>query len=254
MRHGQLNAFAVAMAISTLGVGIAQAQIVGQSSDPARVVVGSSTVNGGPHVSGRPGIAVRNTGLNRLVDFQGLQEAVESPPTAVTEISAPTGTITDHSQIGVFHFTKVSNADLYFGEWKQTANVAAGDHTVYYVGRDPTTVAPAAHSASYTVRGINDYANRGTLLNGTFNATFNGSGGGALTGSVAGGGLTVDIGTATITGANFAGSSATATTASGTAGGNVNGTFYGNNAAALAGVATFGGNRALDTAFGGTKN
>jgi hypothetical protein len=62
-----------AVGIATLaGAGAAHAQIVGGSSDTSKVVVGTSTVNAGPHTSGKPGIAVPNTGLSQLVDFQFL--------------------------------------------------------------------------------------------------------------------------------------------------------------------------------------
>lgn len=237
--------------------GVAQAQIVGASSDTSKVVVGTSTINGGPHVAGRPGIAVPSTGLGNLVDFQGLQASLGTDANGVTTINSPTGVPTDHSSLGVFHFAKVGSANLYFGEWSQTGNVAAGDHTVYYVGDTAGTTVPTSGSATYSVKGISDYANKGALT-GTFTANFGSGTSGTLTGSIsnASSGYAVNIGTATIAGVNFAGTGGTATQSGTTvaSGGLVSGRFFGASAAALAGLVRFTGNRQYDTAFGGTKN
>lgn len=242
---------AAALLASAAFSGAAHAQIVSRSSDTSKVIVGTSGAYG-PHQPNRPGIGLPTSASgNAIVDFQQLQVFV--PP--VNGVSTIDSTSNPHPNQGKFSFARVGAHEVWFGEWSSNGNVNTGSHTVFYSGRDSTNVAPAAHSASYTVKGINDYSARG-LLSGTFNATFNGSGGGTISGSVAGGGLTVNTGTATITGASFTGTgTASATTSGGTvSGGNVNGTFYGNNAAALAGLATFAGNRQLDTAFGGTKN
>ncbi|MEA1084438.1 Slam-dependent surface lipoprotein [Sphingomonas sp. CD22] len=246
--------------VATLAIaGGAQAQIAGASSDTNNVNIGPSTVDGGPHRSGRPGIGVPNTGLVTRVDFEGLQAS--SPPNAdgVTTITRITGTTTDHSRYGRFDFAKVGSADLYFGEWSQTGSATAGDHTVYYAGTSTGTTVPTSGSATYAVRGISDYANKG-LLTGTFTANFASGSSGTLTGSIANSasGYGVNIGTATIDGtkATFSGSGASATQSGTTvaSGGTVDGRFYGANAAALAGIATFGSSRQYDTAFGGTKN
>lgn len=249
-----LNRIVIALVASTALAGTAHAGITGQSSDTSNVVVGTSTINGGPHVSGRPGIAVPATGLGNLVDFQGLQSSVGTDGNGVSTINSGTSVPTDHSNLGVFHFAKVGAANLYFGEWSQTSSVSAGDHTVYYVGDDGgTTTVPTSGTATYSVKGISDYANKG-LLTGTFTANFGAS---TLTGSIAnsGSGYTVNIGTASIAGANFAGSGASATQSGSTvaSGGDVSGRFYGSNAAALAGIVTFSNNQ-YDTAFGGTKD
>ncbi|NKJ01304.1 Slam-dependent surface lipoprotein [Novosphingobium sp. SG707] len=254
MKLSNFNRIAIALAASTAFAGAAHASIAGESSDTAKVVVGTSTINGGPHVSGRPGIAVPATGLTNLVDFQGLQSSVGTDSNSVSTINSGTSAPTDHSNLGVFHFAKVGTANLYFGEWSQTSSVSAGDHTVYYVGDDGgTTTVPTSGTATYSVKGISDYANKG-LLTGTFTANF---GAATLTGSMAnsGSGYTVNIGTADIDGVNIIGDGASATLSGSTvaSGGNVSGRFYGSNAAALAGIVTFS-SKQYDTAFGGTKN
>ena len=260
MKFAHLKALGLALAISSAIVGTAQAQVVGGTSDPAKVTIAASTVAGGPHTTGKVGIHVPNLTSTQWVDFQGLQ-AVSPPVGGVTSISAITGTVTDHSKYGRFDFAKVGSHDIYFGEWKQTASVTAGDHTVYYGGTGASTSTPSSGSASYTVKGISDYQGKG-ILNGTFNASFTGAGG-TLTGSLANAGSTygVNIGTATInpTG-TFSGSGASATVSGSTvaAAGAVNGRFFGANVNALAGTVKFGTGatsvRQYDTAFGGTKN
>ena len=263
MKFVHLKALAAALVVSTALAGGAQAQVVGGSSDTGKVKIAASTVVGGPHTAGKVGINVPNLTSTQYIDFQGLQSVLGSDPTTgVTTFTAVTGTITDHSQYGRFDFAKVGAHDIYFGEWKQTASVTAGDHTVYYGGTGASTSVPTTGSASYTVKGISDYQGKG-ILNGTFNATFTGSGG-TLTGSLANSGSTygVNIGTATIfTSGSFAGNGASATGSGGTSlasGGVVSGRFFGSNVDALAGVVKFGNGstaaREYDTAFGGTKN
>lgn len=254
MKYARFKTIALSLAASTLLAGTAHAGIYGESSDTSSARVGTSTVVGGPHTAGKPGISVEATGFGNLVDFAGLQASVGTDGSGVSNVNAPTSTITDHSQIGVFHFAKVGSANLYFGEWSQTSSVSAGDHTVYYVGDDGgTTTVPTSGTATYSVNGISDYANKG-LLTGTFTANF---GAATLTGSIAnsGSGYTVNIGTADIDGVNIIGDGASATLSGTTvaSGGDVSGRFYGSNAAALAGIVTFSSNQ-YDTAFGGTKN
>ncbi|MET1756512.1 Slam-dependent surface lipoprotein [Novosphingobium sp. RD2P27] len=252
MRNVHLKLAAAALLASATLASSAHAQVVGASSDTSNVEVGASNAPP-PHVPGRPGIGFPGSSTgSQKADFQTLQVFV--PPvggvTTITPAQNP-----QHPDQGYFSFARVGSNQVWFGEWSNNGSATTGNHTVYYAGSNATTVAPSAHSATYSVNGISDYTTRG-LLSGTFNATFNGSGGGTLSGSLTGGGLTVNTGTTTISGANFTGSgTASATTSGGTVtGGNVTGTFFGSNAAALAGIATFTGNRQLNTAFGGTKN
>lgn len=259
MKCANLKALGLALAISSALAGTAQAQVVGGTSDAAQVTIAASTVVGGPHSAGKVGIHVPNLSAGQYIDFQGLQGILGTDASGVTTFTAVTGTVTDHSQYGRFDFAKVSGYDIYFGEWKQTASVTAGDHTVYYGGTGASTSVPSSGSASYTVKGISDYQGKG-ILNGTFNASFTGSGG-TLTGSLANAGSTygVNIGTATISSSGtFAGVGASATGSGGTtlaSSGLVSGRFFGTNVNALAGTVAFSGtNRQYSTAFGGTKN
>jgi hypothetical protein len=257
MKISHLKMLSAVGAATLAWSGMAQAQIVGASSDTTKVVVGTSNVDAGPHNPGLPGIAVPSMGLDQIVDLQFLY-TLGPDANGVVTIDAPTGAPTDHSNLGVFHFAKVSGADVYFGEWSQTGSNSASDHAVYYVGSNPTTTAnaPAAGVATYSVKGISDYANKGAL-SGTFTANFLSGFNGTLTGSLtnAASNYTVNIGTAAIAGGAISGASASATSGgSSVTGGTVNGRFYGAGAAALAGLVRFAGNAQYDTAFGGTKN
>ncbi len=234
---------------TVLTAGAAQAQIAGGSSDPGTVIVGESTVNRGPHVAGRAGIGVPGTN-GKLVDFQGLSLYALPDLNGVRHLDMASSDVKDHSSYGDFRFAQVGSDDLWFGEWSQTGNASAGDHTVYYVGNTSGT-------ATYAVKGISDYANKG-VLTGTLTANFASGSSGTLSGSLsnASTGAGVNIGTAQISGASFAGFDAVATQsgAAVASGGEVSGRFFGANAAALAGTVKFYDARQHDTAFGGTKN
>ena len=241
---------------TALTAGPAEAQFAGGSSDTSKVTVGVSNVNGGPHVEGRAGIAVPGT-EGRRVDFQGLSLYALPDLNGARHLNMASSDTADHSSYGDFRFAQVGSADLWFGEWSQTGNAAAGDHTVYYVGNTSGTTVPTSGTATYAVKGISDYANKGALT-GTLTANFASGSSGTLSGSLANAstGAGVNIGTARIIGATFSGTGAVATQSGGTvaSGGTVSGRFFGADAAALAGTVRFDSLRQHDTAFGGTKN
>ena len=272
MKFVHLKAVVGAMALSVALAGTAQAQVVladitSGTSDDTKVNIGVSNVPFGPHRSDRVGISVPSLQPNDFfVDFQGLQTA--SPPVnGVTSIHNPTGTVTDHSQYGRFDIAKVDGQNLYFGEWSQTANVAAGDHTVYYAGTGGTSVGniPTSTSATYNLKGVSDYQNKG-LLEGQLNVTFTSGGNGSLTSGFLDNGVgsastyKVDLGSASITAGVISGSSAVASNPSTSTTlaslGTVDGRFFGSSAQAVAGIVTFRNvstDRQYDTAFGGTQ-
>ena len=244
-----------------LFTGPAHAGVVGDSSDHSNVKAGESNVRGGPHVKGRPGIGVRTLrgGVDARVDFQGLTPYAPADSHGVSSIIDPNIAPTSHKGMGVFHFAKVSGADVYFGEWSEKGKFKDGTHTVYYAGDDSGTTVPTSGSATYAVKGISNYASKG-LLSGTFYATFSGSGG-SLLGSLSNGKsgadkYSLDIGTVDILGTQLSGNGAKFTYGNEPAvpNGVVRGRFFGANAKALAGIATFKDNRQFNTAFGGAKN
>ena len=256
-----LKRYILAGLFATLFAGPAHAGVVGDSSDHSNVKAGESNVSGGPHVTGRPGIGVRTLrgGVNARVDFQGLTAYARPDSHGVSSLTYPSSAPTDHSKMGVFNFAKVSGADVYFGEWSQTGKFKDGTHTVYYAGDDSGTTVPTSGSATYAVKGISNYGSKG-VLSGTFFATFSGSDG-SLLGSLSNGKsgadrYSLDIGTVDILGAMLSGNGAKFTYGNEPAvpNGVVRGRFFGANAKALAGIATFKDNRQFNTAFGGAKN
>ena len=159
----------------------------------------------------------------------------------------------DHSHLGRLSYSKVGNMDVYFGDWSAVPSGAAvgtkgTNYTAFYSGTGRTTNLPTTGTATYTVKGINQYHTQNTaLLNGTLKADF---GKRTLNGEMKRTGLNVAINNATINTAqaSFEGK-ATANKVAGT----THGHFFGNQGAAIAGVADFGRNHAYNTAFGGTK-
>lgn len=159
----------------------------------------------------------------------------------------------DHSKLGRLSYAQVGNLDVYFGDWSNVAPGAAigtrgTNYTAFYSGTGRTTNLPTTGTATYTVKGINQYHTQNTaLLNGTLKADF---GKRTLNGEMKRTGLTVAVNNAAINTAqaSFKGK-ATANKVAGTA----HGHFFGNQGAAIAGVADFGRNHAYNTAFGGTK-
>ena len=264
-----LKRYTLAVLAAALFAGPAHAGIVGESSDHSNVKVGDSTVDAVDpndptkkrHIKGqRPGIAVKGLGINNRVDFQTLQSYAPADSHGVTSLSynarymRPT-----HANMGVFHFAKVSGADVYFGEWSEKGTFKDKTHTVYYAGDDSGTTVPTSGSATYAVKGISNYGSKG-LLSGTFFAIFSGSGG-SLEGSLSNGKsgadrYSLDIGYVNTTGATLSGNGAKFTYGNEPAvtDGVVRGRFFGANAKALAGIVTFSGNRQFNTAFGGAKN
>ena len=266
-----LKRYTLAALAAALFAGPAHAGIVGDSSDDKKVVEGASTVDAVDpndptkkrHIKGqRPGIAAASIDIEKPVDFATLEvyaRYARSYSNGVSTLRYGPGMPASHKDMGVFNFAKVSGANVYFGEWSQTGKFRDSTHTVYYAGDDSGTTVPTSGSATYAVKGISNYGSKG-VLSGTFFATFSGSDG-SLEGSLSNGKsgadrYSLDIGTVDILGATLSGNGAKFTYGNEPAvpNGVVRGRFFGANAKALAGIATFNGNRQFNTAFGGAKN
>ena len=82
----------------------------------------------------------------------------------------------DHSHLGRLSYSKVGNMDVYFGDWSAVPSGAAvgtkgTNYTAFYSGTGRTTNLPTTGTATYTVKGINQYHTQNTaLLNGTLKA------------------------------------------------------------------------------------
>ncbi|WP_387490710.1 Slam-dependent surface lipoprotein [Photorhabdus sp. RM96S] len=209
------------------------------------IKVGVTRAGGAGHASpgGEPGVGVHSIAGGQIVSFSGLTRYATADANGIHKISMPGSG--SHNGMGVFNFSKVANADVYFGEWSQTGKVTDTTHTAYYSGKDVTTNLPTGGIATYTVKGVNQYSGS-NALHGTFTADF---GQKRLTGSIANSALTVGINSVIKADGSFTGRA----TAGNLVGTN-NGHFFGDNASSLAGVAKFNADHSKDTAFGGIKN
>ncbi|WP_394183642.1 Slam-dependent surface lipoprotein [Marinomonas posidonica] len=247
---------AMSLALGTFAFsGMASAAVVGESSNTNYVKVGTATVNGGPHTSGGAGIGVNATGIDNLVNFQGLTVYGAEDAQGVYNLNFPyTGSPTSHDNLGVFNFAQVGTSDVWVGEWSAYGTSGDSTRTVYYSGANADTSVPTSGTATYTVVGINNYdGTAASLLNGTLTADF---GAATLTGAMTNSSFSkiVSIGTANInsdasvTGSNAAGIFNGTNVSEGT----VSAQFY-NGQADLAGLVDFAGTE-YDTAFGGTQD
>ncbi|MDC9588650.1 transferrin-binding protein-like solute binding protein [Xenorhabdus sp. XENO-10] len=236
-------------ALGTLGF-MAQAQAAvgfGQSQKETtpHITVGATKAGSNSHegADGEPGIGVSSIGEGKLIGFAGLTRMAQADSNGIHNISRA-GAPGSHGGMGVFHFSKVANADIYFGEWSETGKASDSTHTVYYAGKDITTNIPTDGTATYTITGINQYSGDNTL-SGTFTADF---GEKTLIGSMANTAMTIDIDANIGSDAKFEGIAATDDLI-----GTTTGHFFGDSASSLAGYTTFSDDRSKDTAFGGSK-
>lgn len=236
-------------------VGQAQAQSVGSStSDPAMIKVGvtDGTEVGHGSTAGSPGISITaaTAPYDQMTAFSSLAAMAPADSHGVNviklgDIPAPSG----HKQLGNFAFSKVDGQDVYFGEWAKNSASTGTTHTVYYAGNDVTANMPTQGSADYTVVGLNNY-NGANKLVGTLTADF---GAKNLSGFIENGDVIIDMNAdINLAQASFSGK-AIGIYSNGIEQGKSQGHFFGNNAEALAGTATFDGHRNLDTAFGGKR-
>jgi len=229
----------------------------GISNNNAAINVGSTEGDSGhpPGGSDLPGIGHSGLHDGKRVSFASLQALGTNSSTGEpsnwtrTKIDPTVLPVPpDHANIGYFDFVQVASEAVYFGEWSQTGNAGDSTYTVYYAGQagDVVNTLPV-QTATYTVVGIN----QGNTLNGTLTANFGGNN--QLTGTFFNDGLTIDIGaTINSSDASFAGGAV----ANGVDGvfGSSKGHFFGDGAAALAGIAEFASDASLNTAFGGAKD
>lgn len=150
-----------------------------------------------------------------------------------------------------------SGTSVYFGEWAPRAgsptagsstdlNLNHADHTVWFVGENPTGSTKNLASATYKVLGVNKHVpGQNDFYTGTLNAIFGAGETGSLSGSL------TRTGSPTI---NFTDTDITNSNGTFSKGSDIKGQFYGVGAAAIAGYAKNGtDDRRDDVAFGGNK-
>lgn len=232
------------------------APFVGNQSDDTNLEVGMSVIPFGPHSYGYAGIGIGGDVFSKAmkVDFMGLASTTIIDDNGFYPISEAIDE-EDHDGLGVFNFAKVGSGDVWFGEWSEGGAPNFNSRSVFYVGDKANTTMPTSGTSTYTVTGINHYTEAAAnQLTGSFDVNF---GAGEIEGSIANTSLGISV-DASISGSSFSGTAEAFDVANGDAVLDANGVsegeFYGSNAAALAGMATFVNNSQYDTAFGGTKD
>jgi len=145
---------------------------------------------------------------------------------------------------------------VFFGEWAPaseaaaTAHVKGNAHPAWFYGKNPTGSTKGLATATYNVVGVNGHkAGERDIYTGTVKAYFGSGDSGSMAGKLARHSDTLDFAGVKIDNRNGTFASDAARNREG-----IKGQFYGQNAAALAGIATRSTeSRADDISFGGVK-
>lgn len=211
---------------------------------------GESTLNAGPHRSGRAGISLGAYANAARVDVASLvpyATTVVRGATTVRTLGPDAGLPFPAAGVGHFSFVQVGNADVWFGEWSSSGAQAGFNHRqVFFVGDRAGTSLPAG-VVTYTLAGINRFDGSG-VLEGALRANFDT---GTVTAGLVG---TVYRLAASATLDRTTGAFSGSAVANGSIIGTSSGQFFGAGASAVTGIATFAGNSQFDTSFGGQRN
>lgn len=234
-----------------MGTHAVQAEIHSNQSGPLNIMtVGASdAVQYGSHQmpGGEPGVGISTVGGGKKIGFASLTSARMSGGADSNGIYTVQSNH-QHSDMGVFHFAKITDANVYFGDWAKTTSTTDATHQTYYIGKDVTTTLPT-DSATYTVTGISQYSGS-NLLTGTFDVDFSQK---KIEGSLTNSQRTVDLAGGNLYTANNQ-VTFSADANEGSTSGVVEGAFFGESAEALAGIVVFSSDHKKDISFGGTKN
>ncbi|MCT8232496.1 Slam-dependent surface lipoprotein [Proteus terrae] len=196
---------------------------------------------------GEPGVGISTVGGGKKIGFASLTSARMSGGADSNGIYTVQSNH-QHSDMGVFHFAKITDANVYFGDWAKTTSATDATHQTYYVGKDVTTTLPT-DSATYTVTGISQYSGS-NLLSGSFDVDFSQK---KIEGSLTNSQRTVDLAGGNLYTANNQ-VTFSADANEGSTSGVVEGAFFGESVEALAGIVVFSSDHKKDISFGGTKN
>lgn len=234
-----------------MGTHAVQAEIHSNQSGPLNIMtVGASdAVQYGSHQmpGGEPGVGISTVGGGKKIGFASLTSARMSGGADSNGIYTVQSNH-QHSDMGVFHFAKITDANVYFGDWAKTTSTTDATHQTYYIGKDVTTTLPT-DSATYTVTGISQYSGS-NLLTGTFDVDFSQK---KIEGSLTNSQRTVDLAGGNLYTANNQ-VTFSADANEGATSGVVEGAFFGESAEALAGIVVFSSDHKKDISFGGTKD
>lgn len=245
-----LNKVTVALCVlfSTTAV---QAVIHSDQSGPLNTMkVGASDpIQYGSHKSagGEPGVGLSSISNGKKVGFASLTRG-SADTNGIYTIQANERTPPSHRDMGVFHFAKITDASVYFGDWAKTTSVTDATHQTYYIGKEVTSVLPT-NNATYSVTGISQYSGN-NLLSGTFDVDFSQK---KIEGSLSNSQRTVELENGNLYTANSQ-VTFSADGKEGAALGVIEGAFFGDEADALAGIVVFSSDHTKDIGFGGAKN
>ncbi|HHR5884523.1 TPA: Slam-dependent surface lipoprotein [Providencia alcalifaciens] len=238
---------AILAGMSTYASAITEsAQSQTYETERSNVTVGETQASHGPHGGsiGSPGIGHRYKGEGKRISFSSLARIVMFPKEGNVYVvpATPNGNI----DMGKFQFSKIADAEVYYGDWSQTGMEDDAKHTAFFSGQDATTSVPTEGKATYTIAGINQYDGE-KKLSGVFEADFGDKG---YTGSLQGENLKIALEGQIHDAGSFSGSAIANDTVSGMS----YGRFFGENAEHVGGVAVFNSEHQYDTAFGGSQN
>ncbi|WPA93666.1 Slam-dependent surface lipoprotein [Providencia zhijiangensis] len=242
----KVTLIAMLVGVSTCASAVTEsAQSQTYETERSDVTVGVTQSVIGPHGGevGSPGIGYRHKADGKRISFSGLTRMIMFPKEGNVYVLPRT----QHGNIdmGKFQFSKIADAEVYYGDWSQTGAEDDAKHTAFFSGQDATTAVPTEGKATYTIAGINQYDGQ-KKLSGVFEADFGDKG---YTGSLQGEDLKIALEGKIQDAGSFSGSAIANDTVSG-----MNyGRFFGENAEHVAGVAVFNSDHQYDTAFGGSQ-
>lgn len=250
MKYKLMNS--VIVTALALGVIVQASATVGSDTSKKEMEPGVPYIQVGASAAGHhgvgdlPAVGVSTLYNGMMVSIGGFVVSKYQDANDIAVVSATTAKLPpSHAGMGAFNFAQVASDPVYFGEWSSTGVPGDTTHTAFYAGKDVTTNMPVAGIATYVVKGVSQYTGN-NLLNGTLTADFGKT---ILAGSMTNADMTISINNAKIDlqTARFSGEAS----ANGLAG-TTTGHFFGDAAAAVAGVASFS-DHTKDTAFGGSK-
>lgn len=227
------------------GAATESAQSQTYETERSDITVGETQSMGGPHGGsmGAPGIGYRHKADGKRISFSGLTRMIMFPKEG--NVYLVNGTPHRDVDMGKFQFSKVADAEVYYGDWSQTGTADDAKHTAFFSGLDATTAVPTEGKATYTIAGVNQYDGEKKLA-GVFEADF---GDKDYTGSLQGEDLKIALEGKIQDAGSFSGSAIANDTVSGMS----YGRFFGENAEHVGGVAVFNSDHQYDTAFAGSQ-
>jgi hypothetical protein len=243
----KVTLIAMLVGVSTCASAVPEsAQSQTYETERSDVTVGVTQSVIGPHGGevGSPGIGYRHKADGKRISFSGLTRMIMFPKEGNVYVLPRT----QHGNIdmGKFQFSKIADAEVYYGDWSQTGEEEDAKHTAFFSGQDATTAVPTEGKATYTIAGINQYDGV-KKLSGVFEADF---GNKDYSGSLQGEALKITVEGNIQNAGSFSGSAMANDTELGLS----YGRFFGENAERVAGVTVFNSDHKYDTAFGGSQN